>query len=143
MTQRVLVFFYGSYINPEVLREVDFVPEHTEVVSLRGFDIRFAPLANLVPSEPATVYGILADASHVELDRLYAHARDVLGGTYLPRAVAVETRDERIVPALCYIAEEMDGSPPDPAYLERILKPARAYGFPGWYLERLASFRSR
>jgi hypothetical protein len=140
---RVPTFFYGSYINPDVLREADLVPEQVEVACLRGYDIRIASLANLVPSEPNTVYGVLIDMSHEELDRLYAHARDVLGGVYLPRAVAVETRDGRTVPALCYIADELAESPPDPAYVERILQPARAYGFPGWYLERLASFRPR
>jgi hypothetical protein len=143
MTQRVLVFFYGSYINREVLHEVGLIPERTEVACLPGYDIRVAPLANLVPAEEHSVYGILADATHAELERLYAHARDVLGGVYLPRAVTVETRDGSPVPALCYLAEGMEERPPDPAYLERILGPARQYGFPAWYLERLASFRPR
>jgi len=143
MHTRVLVFFYGSYMNRDVLREVDLVPERVEVGRLDGYDIRMASLANLVAAEGHSVYGILADATHEELDHLYAHARDVLGGLYLPRAVSVETLDGRSVPALCYIAENMQESPPDPAYLERILAPAREYGFPAWYLERLASFRPR
>lgn len=64
---------------------------------------RIGPLANLVRSEQHTVYGILAQATHRELDRLYAHACDVLGGIYLPEAVVVHTLDGALVPALCYI----------------------------------------
>ena len=77
---KVVTFFYGSYINPAVLREVDLVPDRIEVARLPGFDIEIRPLANLVPSDQHTVYGILATTTHAELERLYAHAREKLGG---------------------------------------------------------------
>ncbi|MDD9932250.1 MAG: gamma-glutamylcyclotransferase [Myxococcales bacterium] len=102
---RVWVFFYGSYINREVLAEVNLVPEHLEVARLAGFDLRIAPRANLERSSEHSVYGIVATASHAELDRLYTHARDVLGERYLPEAVIVETREHTFRPAL---------SPPPP-----------------------------
>jgi hypothetical protein len=37
---KVWTFFYGSYINLNVLNEVDLVPEQYEVAKLSGFDIR-------------------------------------------------------------------------------------------------------
>lgn len=137
---RVWTFFYGSYINFEVLREVDLVPEKWEVARLAGFDIRIRPRANLVRSDARTVYGIVATATHDELARLYAHAQDVLGELYLPEPVLVETLDGKWRPALCYICPDMNPRPPDRAYVQRILAPARSYGFPGWYLDRLESF---
>jgi hypothetical protein len=88
---KVWVFFYGSYINLGVLREVELVPEHWEVARLHGFDIRIQPRANLIPSDQSCVYGIVATATHAELARLYAHARGVLGEVYLPEAVVVQT----------------------------------------------------
>lgn len=138
---RVVVFFYGSYINPAVLREVDLAPDRIEVARLPGFDIEVRPLANLVPSDRHTVYGVLATATHAELERLYAHAREVLGGVYLPRAVLAHTLQGGMEPALCYIAPRQAPRPAAPVYLERILEPARALGFPDWYLRRLESFR--
>ena len=84
---KVWVFFYGSYMNLDVLREVDLVPERWEVGRLGGFDIRIRPRANLIRSDRDSVYGIAATATHPELARLYAHARDVLGEVYLPEAV--------------------------------------------------------
>ena len=138
---RVRVFFYGSYMNPTVLREVDLVPERFEVARLDGYDIRIAPRANLVPSSQHCVYGVLAEVTHVELARLYAHAKDVLGETYLPHPVLTQTIAGSWMPALCYIATSMAPRPPDPVYVNRILQPARALGFPEWYIQRLESKR--
>ena len=137
---KVVTFFYGSDINPAVLGEVDLAPERIEVARLPGFDIEIRPLANLVPSDRYTVYGILATATHPELDRLYAHARDVLGGVYLPRAVLPQTLAGQAEPALCYIADGLTPALPSPEYVRRIVEPARDYGFPEWYVERLESF---
>ena len=137
----VWTFFYGSYMNFEVLKEVDLVPEHFEVARLSGFDIQIRPLANLVRSDQNCAYGIVATATHEELRRLYTHAEDVLGGIYLPEAVLVETGDGKWRPALCYIAPSMEPKPADDDYVDRIVKSARAFEFPAWYIERLESFR--
>lgn len=137
---RVTTFFYGSYINPAVLREVDLRPERMQVARLPGFDIEIRPLANLVPSDRHTVYGVLADATHAELARLYHHAEHVLGAVYLPQAVLAHAQDGRLEPALCYIAPEMPAAPASADYVGRIVEPARAYGFPAWYVRRLESF---
>ena len=78
------VFFYGSYMKRSVLAEVGLVPATFEVGRLSGFDIEIRPLADLVRSDSHSVYGMLATATHDELDRLYTHAAQVLGGRYLP-----------------------------------------------------------
>jgi hypothetical protein len=72
---KVWTFFYGSYINLDVLREVDYVPDQWEVARLAGFDIFIRPHANPVRSDQRSVYGILAAGTHAELGRLYAHAK--------------------------------------------------------------------
>lgn len=138
---KVWTFFYGSYMNRSVLREVGLAPERLEVARLDGYDIRVAPRANLVPSPEHCVYGVLAEATHAELARLYAHAQDVLGETYLPHPVLTQALSGGWRPALCYIAPGMSPAPPDPAYLERILAPARELGFPHSYMARLESQR--
>ena len=139
---QVLVFFYGSYMNRDVLAEVNLSPKTWEMASLPGFDIRICPRANLVRSAAHVVFGVLASATHRELDRLYAHARDILGERYLPEAVLVHTRSGIWQSALCYLAEHMIERRPESEYIERILRPARELGFPTWYVTRLESFRS-
>lgn len=101
----VWTFFYGSFINPDVHRRADIVPERAE------------------------------------LARLYAYAREDLGGVYLPEAVLVETMAGRWLSALCYIAHEMEPASAADDYVDRIVGPARAYGFPDWYVDRLEGVR--
>jgi purine nucleoside phosphorylase len=139
----VWVFFYGSYINMDVLREAQYSPARCEVARLAGFDICIRPRANLFRSTQHCVYGILATGAHAELSRLYAHAKDVLGETYLPEAVLAETLEGSWKPALCYVCPAMVPRPATNDYIDRIVTPARKYGFPTWYLERLESFRPK
>lgn len=134
--RRVAVYFYGSFINKEVLQRVGYTPGPIEVARLWGFDIKFAPLATLVPSDRASVYGIVTDATHADLQRLYGEGW-VAG--YLPEAVLVETVRARWVPALTYIAWEPTPSAPFDHYLDHIIEPAKAYGFPTWYVEHVKS----
>jgi orotate phosphoribosyltransferase len=137
---KVSVFFYGSYMNRAVLAEVDLRPTDWEPARVTDFDIRIAPRANLVRAPGSTVFGALASATHAELERLYAHARDVLGEVYLPEAVRVLDASGASRPALCYVAAEMCERPAEAAYVERILAGARELGAPTDYLERLAGF---
>lgn len=135
---RVQVFFYGSFINREVLAQTGFVPERFRVARLPGFAIQIRPLANLVRSQRDTVYGILCEATHADLARLYE--QDWVG-TYLPEAVLVEVSGQGYLPALCYIAPDSEPAPATSDYIDRIVGPAREYGFPEWYVEQLESFR--
>jgi hypothetical protein len=140
---QVWTFFYGSYINLDVLKEVGLVPGQWEMARLSGYDIRIEPRANLIRADQHCVYGIVATATHAELDRLYAHAKDVLGETYLPQAVLVETMDGKWRPAFCYLAPAMKPRPAANDYIDRIAGPARQYGFPDWYVRRIESFRQK
>jgi AIG2 family protein len=138
---RVWTFFYGSYINFDVLREAGVAAERWEVARLLGWEMAIRPRANLYRSEGGVVYGIVATMTHAELDRLYAHAREVLGETYAPEAVLVDTLDGRWRPALCYISWHMEPRPAQRDYIDRIVGAAQAFGFPAWYIEHLATFR--
>ena len=141
---KVWTFFYGSFINLDVLRILGVVPEKHEAARLSGFDIQIQPLANVIRSEKDCVYGIVALVSHDELRKLYDYAKNELGTIYLPVPVLVET----LVPrgagesraALCYIAPAMKPRAPNSDYIERIVAPAKDYGFPDWYIARLEAF---
>lgn len=140
--KKIWVFFYGSYINLNVLKEVDISPECFDIAKLSGFDIVIQPHANLIPSFEHSVFGILTTASHVELQRLYTdHALGVLGELYLPEAVVVQTLDGSLQPALCYIAPKMKATLAENEYIDRIVGPARNYDFPKNYIKHLESFR--
>ena len=136
----VWVFFYGSYMDLNILKDFDCVPEQWEVARLYGHDIVIQPRANLIRSDRTCVYGIVAAVTHDELDRLYARIQREFGQTYLPEPALAETLNGTWVPALTYIAASMDAEPATREYIERMVKPARKLDFPAWYIERLESF---
>ena len=137
--QKVWVFFYGSFINREVLARAGLVPDRVEMARLWGFDILIETLATLRRSDQHCVYGIACQATHTELRNLYG--QDWLGGSYLPEGVVVEVEGRRLVPALCYIAPGRPPAPPAADYLDWIIGPARELGFPAWYIGHLEEFR--
>jgi hypothetical protein len=139
--RKVSVFFYGSYINSDVLKQVNFIPASYETARLSGYNLVIKPFANLVSSDKDCVYGILTSGTHEEIENLYAHARNVLGSAYLPEAVLVETMDGKFKPALCYISPGIEEKQAENDYIDRIVNPAKSYGFPEWYIKRLESFR--
>ena len=137
----IWTLFYGSFINPEVLAKQDVRPDAFEVAVLHGFEITIQPLANLARTGRDCTYGVIARVTHQQLHRLYQYATDELGGVYLPEAVLVETHEAKWLPALVYIAPALKPSPASNEYIDRIVEPAREYGFPVWYVKRLESFR--
>lgn len=140
--KKVWVFFYGSYINRDVLNELGVSLDFFDVAKLTGFDVLIQPHANLVPSFEHSVFGILTSASHSELERLYKdHAEAVLDEIYLPEAVMVQLLDGSFQSALCYIAPKMKPKLPEHEYIDRIVNPAREYEFPKSYIKHLESFR--
>lgn len=126
-----------------VLKAVDYIPEQVEVARLYGFDIEIAPLANLLRSDRHCVYGILATGTHAELDRLYGeYVQQKLGAVYLPHPVLCEKLDGSQLPALCYLCPAMEPAQATNEYLDKIITPAKIFGFPEWYIQRLEQFRS-
>lgn len=134
--RKISVFFYGSFINVDVLKEVDVVPDDVRVAKLSGWDIHIGPIATIEPKDNACVYGIVVECSHEELERLYA--QDWVG-TYLPEPVLVEMMG-LFLPALTYIKWDFEPGAPARDYVERIAAPAEALGFPEWYVAHIRSF---
>ena len=136
IARRVSVFFYGSFINLDVLKQAGLEPDGFRVARLHAWDIHIGPLATLIPKDNAVVYGIVVACTHAELDRLYAQD---WAGAYLPEAVLVEV-EAAFVPTLTYVKWELETSPPTPEYVERIAGPGEKIGFPKWYIEHIRSF---
>jgi hypothetical protein len=131
----VKVFFYGSFMDRAILGARGYLPTDIEVARLSGFDIRFTPLATLLPAGSRTsVYGLLATATHAELERLYGEG---WVSSYRPEPVIVRTRAGKRVPALVYIAWGPTPPPPADSYVEHVLGPAREHRFPERYLKRI------
>ena len=143
MHHPVNVFFYGSYMNFDVLSEAGIGERPYDIAHLSGYRLRISPFANLVSDNSSDSYGILTQLTHKELNRLYIdHAQGKLGAIYLPKAVMVQTDDREPTPALCYVSYCIQAEEPCPDYIEGILVAARKYGFPPEYINYIASMNA-
>ena len=129
-------FFYGGLINPEVMARVGFRPRRQAVSILPGYELRIAPLVNLVANPLESAYGLLLESTHDELARVYGQ----LKATYLPFPVVTHDTDGHVRAALCYIVPDMAPGQAEAEHVLALLRPAERLGFPEHYLERIRSF---
>ena len=140
--RKIQVFLYGSTMNLDVLVKAGLKKRAFAPASLAGFDIMVQPVANIADSGDGIVFGILANFTHAEIAELAnTHAPTLTKSTYSPEPVIVRTRGGKIVPALTFLAENMPAGQAGNGYIDHILKAAKNYGFPRWYVERIEAFR--
>ncbi len=137
--RKVWTFFYGSFMSRDVLAKADVHLTEGQMARLDGWELKIAPRATLIPSEDSCVYGILAQLTHSEIDKLYT--QDWFGfGTYLPEAVIVTNAAACQLAAMCYITWQTEGGKPTEEYVGKILSVAREYAFPEDYVRHIQSF---
>jgi hypothetical protein len=136
MTGRPLeVFFYGLFMDVELLRSQAVAPLHPRHAFVEGFALRIGQRATLVPMTGARAYGMLMALRHREVARLYA-APSLQH--YLPEAVLAHTLEGPAVPALCYnLAEPPSASERNPEYAAQLKALLQALGFPAAYVASL------
>ena len=122
----------------ELLRRKGVQPSNVREGRVYGFDLRIGARATLVPHNDGVVFGILVSLTHEEIEKLYT---DKSVSDYRPEAITVTTKDEDVVPALCYnIVEFSKDSAVDTEYALALLKLADRLGFPSSYLGRIERF---
>jgi hypothetical protein len=133
MTRRpVEVFFYGLFMDVELLRRQAVVPMHPRRAFVEGFSLRIGQRATLVPTAGARAYGMLIALSQREVAQLYA-APGLQH--YLPEAVLAHTLEGQDVPALCYnLTEPPSASERNPEYAAQLKALLQALGFPAAYV---------
>ena len=130
--RRVDAFFYGLFMDLEILREAGVAPINPRRAYVDHFALRLGQRATLLPSAGARAYGMLVSLTHPELDRLYAtpgleH--------YRPEAVLAQPLQGTPTPALCYNLREAPGPHErNPEYAARLQRALRKLEFPPEYV---------
>jgi len=100
MTERsVDAFFYGLFMDVDILREKQVTPVNPRPAYVEGFALRIGERATLLPSLGARAFGMLISLTHRELSRLYSGPGLE---QYRPEAVLVRTFKGELASALCY-----------------------------------------
>ena len=129
------VFFYGLFMDADLLLDKGVAPTAVEPGFVNDFALRIGDRATLAPEGGSRAYGLLITLTRGEAEALYAEASV---SDYLPEAVRVDLMDGRTVEATCYNlpADKIAGA--NKAYAAALLKLATKLGFPKSYLAEIS-----
>jgi hypothetical protein len=128
MERRVEVFFYGLFMDADVLRDKGFHPADARRASVADMALHLGERATLVPERGSRVHGMLMSLTHAELDRLYAEPSVA---AYRPEPVLASLADGRIVAALCFNLPAVPaGVRSNPEYAAKLRIAAKKMGLP-------------
>src|SRR5712692_11131504 len=133
--RRIAVFFYGLFMDVDLLRSRGAEPHNVRPASVVGFCLRIGQRATLVPDPSARAYGLLMELTHSEIDELYSEPSVRI---YRPQAVTAELGDGSYVSALCFNLPVVPGTDDvNPDYAAKLHNLAQRLGFPSEYVENI------
>jgi hypothetical protein len=97
--RRVTVFFYGLFMDAELLGSKGVHPANPRLACVPGFALRIGQRATLTPSAETSAYGVLMELTHSEVEKLYSEPSV---SAYRPEAVVTQLSDGSYIPALCF-----------------------------------------
>jgi hypothetical protein len=130
--RRVDVFFYGLFMDEELLRAKGLEIEGAELAAVDGLALRIGQRAALVPAPGCRVHGIVFSLTLSELERLYSEPSV---RAYRPQAVLAQLASGGVIAALCYNLPQ----PPaltdhNPEYAAKLRAVAQKVGLPTEYV---------
>ncbi len=130
--RRIDAFFYGLFMDTDLLREGGVTPTNPRRAYVDDFALRIGQRATLIPLAGARAYGMIFALTHSDLERLYAAPGLE---QYRPEAVLAQPLEGTPVPALCYNLPE----PPrpherNPEYAARLQRVLSKLDFPQEYI---------
>jgi len=134
--RQIDVFFYGLFMDVDVLRQSGAKPANPRRAFVTGFALRIGRRATLIPSPGNRAFGMLIGLTHAELERLY-NAPGL--EHYRPEALLAQPLEGIAVPALCYnLLQAPESHEGNPDYTLRLKSVLTKLGFPVDYVASVA-----
>ena len=128
------VFFYGLFMDENLLAKKGIAISHAVVGYVDGFRLRIGERATLQRCAGARAYGVMIEVSPNDVRKLYA-ASNV--ADYVPESVTVELMDGSNAKASCYNLPSNKLTGTNKGYAEALLELANQLGLPDSYLEQI------
>ena len=134
--RRIDGFFYGLFMDDDVLRENHVLAADPRRGYVDGYALRIGRRASLVPVSEARAYGMVYALTHDELERLYSTPGLE---QYRPEAVLVHLLEGEVLPALCYnLREAPTSNETNAEYATRLRAALSRLGFPSDYVSSIS-----
>jgi gamma-glutamyl AIG2-like cyclotransferase len=129
------IFFYGLFMDPQVLEAKGIHPGDVRLAAVPGFGLRIGARAALVPTPGGEVHGVLMKLSHADLEKLYSEPSVQ---AYRPEPVLAVANGGATVAALCYnLPEPPAPDERNPEYAARLRALAQRIGLPREYVSAI------
>jgi hypothetical protein len=126
------VFFYGLFMDPEVLRGHGVESGEGRRARVDGQALRIGERATLVPKDGAHAYGMAYGLEAAQLQALYS--ADGLE-SYAPTLVTVHFEDGLSAPAECWVlAQAPEADAHNPEYVRKLREALTKLRFPADYV---------
>jgi hypothetical protein len=130
--RRADVFFYGLFMDQDLLRAKGVQPERVERACLPGMSLRIGQRAALIPAPGEEVHGVIMSLTLAELERLYSEPSVAM---YRPQAVLARPESGGVIAVLCYnLPDPPEAGVRNPDYTAKLREVARRVGLPEGYV---------
>lgn len=134
-TRRIDVFFYGLFMDADLLRSKETSPQNIRRARVQGFELRIGNRATLWPNANTQAHGMLMQLTHKEIDKLYS---DDSVRVYRPEAIVAQLDDGSKVSALCFnLVEPPTVSERNSEYASKLRELARRLDLPADYVNSI------
>lgn len=131
--RRIEVFFYGLFMDAELLRSKGAHPENVRIATVPGFELRIGQRATLIRNAGSCAWGMLMQLTHAEIEQLYSEPSVQ---AYRAEAVLVQLSDGSFLPALCFnLANSPAPEEKNPEYAAKLKQLAIRLKLPAAYIE--------
>lgn len=121
------IFFYGLYMDPEILEEKGVVPRNPRVASVENYQLRIANKATLLRVPGATAHGLVYALTHAEIHCLYwgagLHA-------YAAEALLARVGQEQLAVLCCNLTQAPESHESNPQYSRNLATVMKKLGVP-------------
>ncbi|MDH3578376.1 MAG: gamma-glutamylcyclotransferase [Gammaproteobacteria bacterium] len=128
------VFFYGLFMDVDLLAKKGITPQVAVVGHVDGFSLHIGERATLLRSAGARAYGVMMEISSGEAKDLYAESSVA---DYVPKAITVELMDGSEVEASCYTLPDDKITETNKDYAKALLQVADKLGLPETYIAEI------
>ncbi|MFQ5688610.1 MAG: gamma-glutamylcyclotransferase family protein [Candidatus Scalindua sp.] len=131
------IFFYGLFMDDELLREKGFNPTFGKIAYVDGYGLRIGERATLVKSEGERSYGLVMELREEELEQLYS---DSSVSDYVPELVEATDLNGAIANVYSYNLPISKLSGSNKSYAKSLSVVAQKKGLPQNYINEILTW---
>ena len=131
---RIDVFFYGLFMDEDLLRQKDTNPKNRRFALLQDYALVIGDRATLVAKPGEQAYGVVFSLTELEIKSLYAEPSVK---EYRPETVVAKLQDGKDITALCFNLPVPPEGQANAEYAAKLHELATRLNFPTTYIEKI------